>query len=343
MTTQYTDLSTPAPDIVLDLLSGFRRSKIMFAAVSLGVFDTLNYGPLDAQTVAEKLRCNLGAMQRLLNACVGLELLQICNGDYAITQAAATYLTSDSPRRMTGYIEYSNDVMWKMWDNLEDAIREGTHRWKQTYGWDEPIFSSFFKDDAAANEFLMGMNGFGKITSPVLVNAIDLSSFKQMVDLGGATGHWSIAACERYDNLKATVFDLPAAMPLATELLSQSSAARRLNCISGDFFQDELPPADLYALGRILHDWDDAKIYLLLNKIYKALPDGGALMIGEKFLNESNDGPAWAQMQDINMLVVTEGRERTLSEYAQLLSGIGFKNIIAARTDKPLDVILGYK
>ncbi len=341
--TSFEDLSVPSPDNVLKLLENFRRSKIMFAAVKLGVFDALHHQVRTPSELANILGCDSAAMERLLNACVGLQLLAKLDDAFTNTPAADAYLTSTSPRRMTGYINYSNDVMWKMWGNLEGAIREGSHRWKETFGWDEPIFSSFFKDDHAKREFLMGMHGFGKITSPVIVNAIDLSKFTHMVDLGGATGHWTIAACERWSNLNGTVFDLPAAVPLAEEMIAQSSASERIQAIGGDFFQDELPKGDLYALGRILHDWSAEKIDRLLKRVYDALPVGGAVMIGEKILNEKLDGPRWATLQDINMLIVTEGQERSLSQYAKMLTGIGFRQIQACKTSVPLDVILAFK
>lgn len=244
---------------------------------------------------------------------------------------------------MTGYINYSNDVMWKMWGNLEGAIREGSHRWKETFGWDEPIFSSFFKDDHAKREFLMGMHGFGKLTSPVIVNAVDLTPFKHMVDLGGATGHWTIAACERYLHLRGTVFDLPTAIPLAQEMISASHAADRIQAVGGDFFEGDLPQGDLYALGRILHDWSEPKIKKLLKRVFDALPKGGAVMIGEKILDESLAGPRWAIMQDINMLIVTEGQERSMSQYAAILKEVGFSKIVGCRTQVPLDVVMGFK
>ena len=88
-----------------------------------------------------------------------------------------------------------------MWGNLEDAVREGTNRWQQTFGWDGPIFSSFFRTEDAMREFLMGMHGQGLISSPQVVAAFDLSRFHRLVDLGGATGHLAIAACQRYPRL----------------------------------------------------------------------------------------------------------------------------------------------
>ena len=110
----------------------------------------------------------------------------------------AAYLCKQSPSRMTGYINYSNAILWKLWGNLEDAIREGTNRWQQTFGWDGPIFSNFFRTEEAMREFLMGMHGYGLISSPHVVAAFDLSRFRRLVDLGGATGHLAIAACQRY-------------------------------------------------------------------------------------------------------------------------------------------------
>jgi acetylserotonin N-methyltransferase len=335
--------TVPDPAVVLDLLEAFRRSKTMFAAVSLGVFDALESEPRTLDDLAAALRASADGLKRLLDACVGLQLLSYADGHYANTPAAATYLTTSSPRRLTGYIGYSNDVMWKLWANLEDAVREGSHRWQQTYGWDGPIFSHFFRTEEAKREFLMGMHGFGVISSPHVVAAFDLSRFKRLADLGAATGHLVIAACERYQNLRGVVFDLPEALPLAREIVSASTVASRIEFAGGDFFTDPLPAADLYSLGRILHDWSEAKCIALLKRIYDALPAGGALLIAEKLLQENAAGPRWAQMQNLNMLTCTEGQERTAAGYDELLREVGFHDVQTRTTTAPLDAVLAVK
>ena len=334
-------LADPAP--ILDLIEAFRRSKAMFAAVSLGVFDALAGGPRTAAQLAGELRTDAGALNRLLDACVGLQLLQREGPRYANSAMAAAYLTRASDFSLTGYIRYSNDVLWKLWAVLEDAVREGTHRWTQVYGWDGPLFSHFFHTEAAKREFLMGMHGFGAITSPHVVSAFDLSRFHRLVDLGGATGHLAIAACERYPDLTAVVFDLPEAVPLAREVVARSRVSRRVEVTAGDFFVDPLPRGDLFALGRILHDWPEARNVALLGRIHEALPEGGALLVAEKLLLDDASGPSWAQMQDLNMLTCAEGRERTLAEYEALLRQAGFRDVSGCRTSAPLDAILGVK
>ncbi|HEY4310350.1 MAG TPA: class I SAM-dependent methyltransferase [Pirellulales bacterium] len=333
----------PNPAAIQELLEAFRRSKVMFAAVSLGVFDALRGGAASSGDLATRLACHPSSCERLLNACVSLGLLARKNNQYENTPTAAAYLTSDSPQRMTGYVGYSNDIMWKLWANLEDAVREGDHRWKQTFGWDGPIFSHFYRTEEAKREFLMGMHGFGVLSSPEVVKAFDLSRFKLLVDLGGATGHLPIAACRQYPHMRGVVFDLADAAPLAREIIAEAGMTDRVEIASGDFFADELPEADLYALGRILHDWSEDKIHKLLARIYDRLPAGGGLLIAEKLLNDDKTGPRWAHMQDLNMLSCTEGRERTLAEYTALLKHAGFAEVAGQVTQSPLDAVLALK
>jgi acetylserotonin N-methyltransferase len=338
-----TDLTLPDPAPVLDLLEAFRRSKVLFAGVALGVFDALAGGPKSVTALADELHADADALERLLNACVGLRLLDRAAGGYANTPAAAAYLCRDSPRRLTGYLLYSNEVLWKLWANLEDAVREGTHRWRQTYGWEGPIFAHFFRTEESKREFLMGMHGQGLLSSPHVIEAFDLGGFRTLVDLGGATGHLAVAACRRYPGLRAVVFDLPDAVPLARAMVAATPVADRVGVVAGDFFTDPLPEADLYAVGRILHDWAEAKVVTLLRRIYDRLPAGGALLIAEKLLADDKGGPSWALMQSLNMLVCTEGKERTLAEYEGLLRQVGFAEVLGCRTPSPLDAVLARK
>jgi acetylserotonin N-methyltransferase len=338
-----TDHTVPDPTPVLDLLQAFRWSKAMFAAIDLGVFDALDGQPQTLDVLAARLNCSVDGLERLLDACAGLQLLSKTASVYANTPVAATYLCKSSPRRLTGYMSWSNGYMWGLWSHLEDAVREGTHRWQQAYGWDGPIFSHFFKSEDTKREFLMGMHGFGLISSPHVVNAFDLSRYHTFADLGGATGHLAIAACQRWPNLRGVMFDLPDAVPLATEIIGQSAVKDRVQIVPGDFFETPLPPADVYALGRILHDWTETKIDRLLQRIHAHLPAGGAVLIAEKLLLDDKTGSRWAQMQSLNMLTCTEGKERTLGEYEALLTRAGFTEVRGCRTPSPLDAVIATK
>ena len=110
------------PNNVLDLIDAFRRSKTMFAAVKLGIFDGSAPGGLQGTTaLARRLRRARAARKAAM-------------APTSTRRSADKYLRSDSPDSFTGYIRYSNDALYPMWAHLEDAVREGTPRWKQTFG-----------------------------------------------------------------------------------------------------------------------------------------------------------------------------------------------------------------
>lgn len=310
-------MTDPTP--ILDLIDAFRRSKTMFTALSLGIFDGE--------------RPEGAAMDRLLDACVGLGLL---TKDHQNTPLADEYLRQSSPRTLAGYIRYSNDALYRLWEHLDDAVIEGTNRWKQTYGSEGGVFQHLYRTPEAQRDFLLGMHGFGMISSPAVIAAFDLSRFTSFVDLGGATGHLAHAAREAYPQLKATLFDLPA-------VIEMTEPRDGITLIAGDFFVDPLPPSDLYAVGRILHDWTEPKIVALLEKIYTALPEGGGLLIAEKLLKEDRSGTVPTHMQSLNMLICTEGRERTLSEYSTVLKAAGFREVTGRITGAPVDATLAIK
>lgn len=338
---QVMDLPDSAP--VLQLIEDFRRSQAMFTAVSLGVFDALEGAPATACELAGRLSVQAEPLERLLDTCVGLKLLRRQEGAYENEPVASAYLCRNSPCSLAGYILYSNDVLFRLWAHLEDAIREGTPRWNQAFGTAGSIFDHFFRTAEAKQTFLHGMHGLGVLSSPAVVAAFSLAGFRRMVDLGGGTGHLAVAACEKYPALRAIVFDLPQVIETASKHAAQSSAADRVNVLAGDFFRDELPDADLFAMGRILHDWPEERIRLLLAKIYRRLPAGGGILLAEKLLYEDKTGPTSAQLQSLNMLVCTEGKERSLGEYHRLLEDAGFVNVQGHMTGCPLDAILGFK
>src|SRR6202022_2847889 len=104
-----------------------------------------------------------------------------------------------------------------------------------------------------------------------------------------------------------------------------------------------LPDADLFAMGRILHDWPEDKIRALLAKIYRRLPSGGGLLLAEKLLHEDKTGPTSAHLQSLNMLLCTEGKERTLGEYRRLFENARFRDVQGKFTGSPLDAVLAIK
>jgi acetylserotonin N-methyltransferase len=336
--------ATPPISGIVELLDGFKASKAMFTAVSLGIFDRLHGAPASCSELASDLDCAEHALERLLGFCAAKELIvQDAAGRWSNTPASERYLRIESPDTLAGYVLCADRMQFRLWAHLEDAIREGSNRWEQEFGRKDGVFDHFFKTQEDKEIFLRGMNGFGRISSPLAVAAFDLSGYQRMADLGGATGHLVIAACRRYPQMSACVFDLPSVTPVARRAIAEEGLTERIATVDGDFFKDSLPEADIYCFGRILHDWSDEQVRILLKKTYDSLPAGGAVIICEHILNERKDGPATALLQSMNMLVVAEGRERSASEYEALVRKAGFSDFQFRVTGGPVDAMLAVK
>ena len=105
--------------------------------------------------------------------------------------------------------------------------------------------------------------------------------------------------------------------------------------VSGSFFTDDLPAADVVTMGHILHDWDLETKRMLIGKAYKALPAGGALVIYEALIDDDRSQNAFGLLMSLNMLVETEGRNYTPAEYAVWLEEAGFHQIETVWFDAP--------
>lgn len=128
----------------------------------------------------------------------------------------------------------------------------------------------------------------------------------------------------------------------------------------GDIFKDDLPEADIYTLCHILLDWNDSSCDIILSKIYKHLKPGmcflfylqfrytfniqilrftslilgGAILILDSILNEDKVGPLYLNIREMMLFTRFQGKQRSFSEFENLLAKNGFTNIKLYRANK---------
>eukprot|EP01114_Cavostelium_apophysatum_P023221 TRINITY_DN8686_c0_g1_i1.p1 TRINITY_DN8686_c0_g1~~TRINITY_DN8686_c0_g1_i1.p1 ORF type:complete len:376 (-),score=87.79 TRINITY_DN8686_c0_g1_i1:80-1129(-) len=347
-----TNASTPVERAkpLIEMMNAFRKSKVLFAAIKLGVFETLK-NPASPVELATNLKCDQTALEGLLNACVHYDLLQKKDNIYSLSSTSTEFLLEKSPYPLTGYAMHSNDVLYKLWDHLEDSVRTGSNVWKEAFNVDQKeIFGNIYKDKNALKRFTNAMNSFSRLGGDALVQAFDLSRFKKITDLGGGSGALVIAALQRYKDLQGVVVELPSMTDNTTEYIRKVAATgtvqdleRRISVHGCDFFAEDFPSSDLYVLSKILHDWDLPRIKQLLRKLYQKMSPGGGLLLLEILLDENKCGPEHGVLQNLNMLVQTEGAERTFAEYEALLKEAGFSAVEARKTGQMTDAVLAIK
>ncbi|XP_053912682.1 probable bifunctional dTTP/UTP pyrophosphatase/methyltransferase protein isoform X3 [Cuculus canorus] len=331
-----------SPSKILELMDGFRASKALFVASKLKIFDHLkDKGPLKAVNIANEIGTSVCGTERLLDACAALGLLEKTTQGYSNTDSANTYLTSDGEYSLYGYIIHSNDHLWPLFTNLESAVKEGSRQNHRAFGKKaDDLFKDYYHSQEVTQRFMAAMHSIAHLTAKDVATAFDLSQFKSACDLGGCTGALAHELVRIYPNLKVTVFDLPEVIANTSYFQPSGQHTAPVTFVSGDFFKDSLPEADLYILSRVLHDWPDEKIHLLLSKISALCKPGSALLVAEIVLDEQKTHPPRAVLQSLSM---TEGKQRSGSEYKQLLEKYGFTNVQIKITGNLLDAVLCIK
>src|SRR5262249_16795554 len=157
-----------------------------------------------------------------------------------------------------------------------------------------------------------------------VLDAYDLSDVGTLADVGGGLGTNLTAALGRYPAMRGLLFDRPHVIERARPLLEAAGVAGRCAVAGGEFFEAAPGGADVYLLGHILHDWDDAKAGLILNTLRRAMPAGAKLLLVEYVLPEG-DGQAFGKLLDLHMMVLLGGLERTEAEYRRLFADHGFR------------------
>ena len=156
-----------------------------------------------------------------------------------------------------------------------------------------------------------------------IVGAYDWTSFGTIVDVGGGDGALLAAILAAAPNARGIVFDQPSLQAAAEQRIAAAKLSDRCTFVGGDFFQSVPPAGDLYVLKHVLHDWEDHKVEAILHNVRRAAP--ARLLVAEPILPEGDEPALEAAMMDVAMLLVTGGRERMASEFAELYRRASFR------------------
>ncbi|XP_077336921.1 acetylserotonin O-methyltransferase-like [Lithobates pipiens] len=351
-TEYHTNMSSSELDNLKQLLGyrdGFLVSKTMFTACELGIFDLLHDvgEPLSAVGIASHLCTNVDATDRLLSTCAGMKLLKVemknLEAFYSNTDVSSIYLVKSSPKSLYYMMMYYSSTMHTCWQFLPQAVREGKSQYERAFGVSsKELFESIYRSEEEMLTFIYYMDCIWNMFGKDVIQAFDLSEFHTICDLGGCSGAFARIFLSTNKGATVTIMDLPMVVQTAKKYFVPENDPH-ISFHEGDFFKDAIPEADLFILAKIIHDWTEEKCLQLLKKVYQSCRPGGAVLLIELLLNEDRGGPLISQLFSLNMLLLTEGKERTPSEYKKLLTDSGFRDIQVSATGKIYEAIMGRK
>jgi 3-hydroxy-5-methyl-1-naphthoate 3-O-methyltransferase len=310
---------------LMQLVSGFWVSKTLAAAVDVDLFTKLSGRGADIEELTQLLGFHPRPAEMLLSGCTALGLLEKRDTRFHNSPLAEEFLVRGKPYYFGGVITMLDRRLYLPWNRLTEALKTNH---AQTWGDHPGIFEAISANPQDQQVFTEAMHSFSVQSGRAVATSFNFSPYRQLLDVGGGSGAYCIEAARRYLHLRATVFDLPAALQIAQEKIAEAGLSDRIKTLSGDFFSEELPKgSDVILLSMILHDWTPEKNQVILRRCFDALPPGGALIVSELMMDDDKTGPVPAALMSLNMLIETEGRNYTWSEYTEWLEEVGFKEI----------------
>jgi hypothetical protein len=331
--------AAPPAEVMQELILAAWISQGITAVADLGVADALAGGPLSINELAGKVGAEPDALGRLLRALISKGIFaRRDDGRYELSPLA-DLLRSDVPVSVAPMARFIGARQHREhWSLLTEAIKTGTTvvpalRGKSFFDYlgDEPEFGRIFND---------AMTGQSGLSVGPVVDAYDFTRFGTIVDVAGGHGRLLAAILASAPDAQGVLYDLPEVIAGALALLRESHVAERVRLAEGSFFDGVPAGGDAYVLKHIIHDWDDDASVRILRNVRSAAATGAALLLVETVIPEDDSGSI-AKWTDMEMLIINNGRERTVGEYRRLFDEAGFQMIGVVDTASRFSIIEG--
>jgi hypothetical protein len=329
----------PAHVQLIQMCAGAWVSSAVYAAAKLGLADHLADGPRSASELAPLTGLHAPTLHRFMRTLAGLGILTEGDGQrFALTPLGEALKDGAPGSARSTLIAFGGPAFWRSWEEILYTLETGKPGFDKVWGM--PVFDYLAQHPDAASHFSQAMVGFHGSEPPTVADAYDFSGVQTVVDVGGATGNMLAAVLSRHPHLRGVLFDLPHVVRDAPALLKARGVEGRVTIETGSFFERVPAGGDAYLMSHIIHDWSEPQCLTILKHCRDAMRPDGRLLIVETVLPEG-DVPHQGKLQDLVMMVVPGGQERTEPEYAQLFGKAGFRLNRVVPTTSVVSIVEG--
>jgi SAM-dependent methyltransferase len=326
---------------MLQLISGFWISRCNYITAKLGLADLVKDGPKTAAELAAATAIHTPSLFRVLRALASVGIFtqdeQDRFGDTPLLQT----LRSDVPGSLRAFaMTELGEEHYPAWGDLMHSVRTGGIAFDHAFGMDVWQYLAQHPDNAKI--FNDAMSGMTAQANEALHASYDFGGLNKLVDIGGGHGGLITSILRRNPQMRGVLFDSPQVIDGARALVAGSDVADRCELVGGNFFESIPAGSDAHVLKLIIHDWDDEKSVAILKNSHRALAENGKLILVEAVVPSGGE-PHFAKFIDLNMLVMTGGRERTEAEFRELFKQAGFGLTRVVPTESPFSVIEGVR
>ncbi len=311
------------------------------ALCELDFFTRLQGHPSDLDGICRRFDLQPRPTDVMLTLFTAEGYLRNDRGCFHITPLAEEHLVGTSAFSLAPYFASLKDrpVVRDYVTILRTGRPAGWGSFRDAKPWGDAMLTEDF-----ATTFTAAMDCRGFHLGPALARAVEPGGRTRLLDIAGGSGIYACALAAHHPGLQATVFERPPVDAIARTMIRKRGYDARVAVAAGDMFAAPLPRGhDLHLFSNVLHDWDTAKVQLLLAASFAALDDSGMILIHDAHLNADKTGPLPVAKYSALLMNVTEGKCYSIREMEDLLSAAGFTAVRFTPTTADRSLITALK
>lgn len=333
-------------EVMVSLIEASWLSRTIYVIASLGIPDLLRNGPKLNEELAAATRTDADTLGRIMRALTSEGIFHADDQErFSLTPLGAT-LRTDVPDSLHAWaLLMLGEVNQNAWADVMHTVRTGQSAFLHRHAMD--LWQYHTTHPEYANLFAAAMSNFTMTYIEDVLLSYSFDHCNQIIDVGGGDGSLLIAILQRKPEIRGVVYDLPLVADRARQRIAEAGLVNRCAATGGDALVEVPVGGDAYILSRVLHDWDDDSACKILINCRKALPVDGRLLVIERAMPDklqdlsSNRDTILSDisMTDLNMMVMTTGRERTVAEYKELYRKAGLELTEVVPTQTAMNVM----
>ena len=331
---------TPAPFRLIQIGSAFWQSKALYVVSKLEIADALSDSKKSTSELAQQLHLNEDHLYRLMRMVASIGVFKESSHRVFANNKTSAYLKKDNPKSIRAMVlMHNNPEMTMPWiESLESSIADGGIPFEKSNKHD--LFDYMNKNQEFDLLFSQAMDSVESIAGSDFLKDLDWSKFTRIIDVGGSKGTKALAIIKENPALNAVVFDRPQVIEEARHYWQKKVDKKildRIEFVEGDMLKS-IPKTesdtDAYFFMAVFHTFDDDGCKQILTNLKNAIGSKNPyIIIADTVASETGIDSITASM-DMQMLMGTKGRERTLKEWNHLFDSTGFhiEQVIDIRT-----------
>ncbi len=322
----------PEREALLGMIGGYQLTQLVHVVAVLRIADLLGDGPKSARDLAGQAGANSDRLYRVLRALAAVGMFDEREGRSFALTPMSELLRADHPESLRPMAIFLGGLSYRTWSELLYGVMSGETPAAKVLGM--PGFEYLRRDVEAGAAFDATMTGITRRAVAGLVEKYDFSKALTVVDVGGGEGILLAGVLKANPRLHGILFDHPDVLSRAKRMLAEAGVSERCEVAGGDFFRAVPSGGDVYVLRSIIHDWDDMPATTILANCERAMAEDGKVLVMESVVDAGENSVA-AKLLDVQMLVMTGGRERTVEEFRRIYSAAGLEvsRVIPAGVD----------